>query len=168
MAIEYFTLVCSEHLSPALLRLNLKTASCERVGIVGRTGAGKSSILAALLRVAPVQRGRIYIDGVDISTLPIFELRGRVAVVPQDPFLFTGTIRENLDPTGIYLDSQMWDSIGKCLSTPMVQSLGGLGAQIDAAGANLSAGQKQLLCLSRALLKRRKVRYTLSIIFATY
>lgn len=104
-----------------------------------------------------MHRGHIYIDGVNISTLPMTELRERIAVVPQDPFLFTATVRENLDPTGIYLDSQIWDSIGKCLATPMVQSLGGLGARIEAAGANLSAGQKQLLCLSRALLKRRKV-----------
>lgn len=110
-----------------------------------------------MLRVAPVQRGNIYIDEIDIATLPIKKLREQIAVVPQDPFLFSATVRENIDPTGIYLDSQIWDCVGKCLATPLIQSMGGLGAYIDAGGTNLSSGQKQLLCLSRALLKRRMV-----------
>lgn len=141
----------------ALSGLEFRTSSCERIGIVGRTGAGKSSVLAALLRVAPLYRGRICIDGVDIATLPLTTLRSRIAIVPQEPFLFSGTIRENMDPRSLHLDSEIWNSISNCLATPLVQSLGGLSAQLEAGGSNLSAGQKQLLCLSRALLKRSKV-----------
>lgn len=144
----------------ALSGLDFRTSSCERIGIVGRTGAGKSSVLAALLRVAPLFRGRIYIDGVDIATLSLTTLRSLIAVVPQEPFLFSGTIRENMDPRSLYLDSQIWNSISICQATPLVQSLGGLSAQLEAGGENLSAGQKQLLCLSRALLKRSKVSKT--------
>lgn len=151
------SLLCSDHLPSSLAGVDFKTSSCERVGIVGRTGAGKSSVLAALLRVAPLYRGRITIDTVDIATLPLSTLRSRIAIVPQEPFLFSGTIRDNMDPRSLHLDSEIWNAISNCLATPLVQSLGGLSARLDAAGANLSAGQKQLLCLARALLKRSKV-----------
>ena len=77
--------------------------------------------------------------------------------MPQQPFLFSGTIRENMDPRGLYLDSQIWEAINACLAAPLIQSLGGLNAQIKDSGSNLSAGQKQLLCLSRILLKKSKV-----------
>lgn len=146
-----------DYLTPALIDINLETTPCERVGLAGRTGAGKSSILSALLRVAPVSHGRIHIDGVDISTLPLYVLRSRIALVPQQPFLFSGTIRENMDPRGFDLDSKIWSALSDCRATPLVQSLGGLNAQLDSAGGNLSAGQKQLLCLARAILKNSKV-----------
>ena len=91
------------YLQASLRNINFQTSSCERIGVVGRTGAGKSSLMAALLRIAPLSTGHIYIDTVDISTLPLDTLRSRVALVPQDSFLFSGTVRDNLDPRRLHL-----------------------------------------------------------------
>lgn len=146
-----------ENLVPALNGISFETSSYERVGIVGRTGAGKSSIINALLRVSEMMRGQILVDNVDIQTMPLYELRNRIAIVSQEPFLFSGTVRENLDPRQSYLDSEIWNAISHCLTSPLVQSLGGLDGRIESGGTNLSAGQKQLLCLTRALLKSAKV-----------
>lgn len=133
--------------------------SCERIGICGRTGAGKSSILSALFRTVPLSSGAIHVDNVDLKLLPLNVIRKRFGLVPQDPFLFHGSIRDNLDPRHEYLDTVIWKAIGKCLATPLVQNLGGLDGQVDAEGSNLSAGQKQLLCLVRVMLKNSKVNY---------
>ncbi|KAG4079388.1 hypothetical protein HA402_008080 [Bradysia odoriphaga] len=146
-----------EHLQPSLVDVDFETSSCERIGIVGRTGSGKTSILSALVRVAPLSQGRITIDCVDIATLPLHVLRSRIALVPQEPFLFAGSIRDNIDPTNSHLDSSIWNVINQCLATPLVQQLGGLHARLASGGSNLSTGQKQLLCLSRALLKNAKI-----------
>lgn len=146
-----------ENLIPALNGISFETVTYERVGIVGRTGAGKSSIINALLRVSDTTRGEIIIDNVDISTLALSVLRSRIAIVPQEPFLFSGTVRDNLDPRALHLDSEIWNAITHCLTSPLVQSLGGLSGRIESGGSNLSAGQKQLLCLTRALLKSAKV-----------
>lgn len=146
-----------EHLACALKGFTLHITSCERIGVVGRTGAGKSSVLASMLRVAPLDQGSVTIDNVNIATLPLDVLRSRVAVVSQDAFLFNGTIRENLDPRGLHLDSEIWEAITCCLASPLVQALGGLNAKLDPSGSNLSAGQRQLLCLTRALLKKSKI-----------
>lgn len=102
---------------------------------------------------------------VDIATLPLNVLRSRIALVPQDPFIFAGTIRENIDPNGLHLDSSIWNAINQCLATPLVQQLGGLNAELSAGGSNLSTGQKQLLCLARALLKNSKVKYSTASVF---
>jgi ATP-binding cassette subfamily C (CFTR/MRP) protein 10 len=146
-----------DHLPYALNGITNKIEPCEKVGIVGRTGAGKSSLVSSILRTVPITKGKITIDHVNIATLSLDVLRTRVAVVPQEPFLFNGTVRENLDPRGIYLENELWDAITSCLVSPLVQSLGGLSAKIESCGSNLSAGQKQLLCLTRAMLKRSKI-----------
>lgn len=151
------TMKYRDYLHPSLNEMTFQTSPCERIGIVGRTGAGKSSILAALLRTTPLQFGKITIDSIDVATLPLQTLRGRISVVPQDSFLFSGTIRENLDPRMAYLDSDIWNAINRCLVTPLVQTLGGLSAHLDSRGSNISAGQKQLLCLARALLTNSKI-----------
>lgn len=146
-----------EALVPALNGVSFETASYERIGIVGRTGAGKTSIINSLLRVSGSTRGEIIIDNVNIESLPLRILRDRIAIVPQEPFLFSGTVRDNLDPRRMHLDSEIWNAVAHCLTSPLVQSLGGLSGRIDIGGSNLSAGQKQLLCLTRALLKSAKV-----------
>lgn len=145
------------YLQSSLKNITFQASSCERIGIVGRTGAGKSSIISALLRIAPLHSGKITIDSCDISTFPLNILRSRISLVPQDSFLFSGTIRENLDPRNLHLDSDIWNAIQRCLATPLVQALGGLNAYLDVKGSNISSGQKQLLCLARALLRRSKV-----------
>ncbi|XP_058055743.1 ATP-binding cassette sub-family C member 10 [Anopheles bellator] len=154
---ENVTMSYRSHLPCAIRSINIDVKPCERLSIVGRTGSGKTSVLAALLRVAPLHKGTITIDFVNIDTLPLDVLRSRVALISQDPFLFTGTIRENLDPRSVHIDLEIWEAITCCLASPIVQSLGGLYAKLEGNGTNLSAGQKQLLCLTRALLKKSKI-----------
>ncbi|XP_041780046.1 ATP-binding cassette sub-family C member 10 [Anopheles merus] len=146
-----------EHLTCSIRSINLNVKPCERISIVGRTGSGKTSVLASLLRVAPLDKGTIAVDFVNIATLPLDVLRSRIALISQDPFLFNGTIRDNLDPRAVHIDSEIWEAINCCLASPLVQALGGLYGRLDVSGANLSAGQKQLLCLTRALLKKSKI-----------
>ncbi|EDW64800.1 ATP-binding cassette sub-family C member 10 [Drosophila virilis] len=147
-----------EHLSPALRGISFETEAFERIGIVGRTGAGKSSVLAALLRVAPLSQGDIYLDQMNLKTLALSLLRERIGVITQEPFLFEGTVRENLDPSHKYYDSEIWHAIkNSAAATLLVQQLGGLDGRVERCGNNLSAGQRQLLCLARALLKNAKV-----------
>ncbi|XP_058453342.1 ATP-binding cassette sub-family C member 10 [Malaya genurostris] len=146
-----------EHLPHVLNGISMHISSCERIGLVGRTGAGKTSILASMLRVVPLAQGTVTIDNMNIATLPLDVVRSRIAIVSQDPFLFKGSIRENLDPRNLHLDSEIWEAITRCLASPLVQALGGLDAKLDPSGSNLSAGQKQLLCLTRALLKKSKI-----------
>ncbi|KAH8376592.1 hypothetical protein KR093_000185, partial [Drosophila rubida] len=147
-----------EHLTPALRGISFETEAFERIGIVGRTGAGKSSLLAALLRVAPISQGDIYLDQMNLKTVALSVLRERIGVITQEPFLFAGTVRENLDPSHGFYDSEIWHAIkNSAAATLLVQQLGGLDGRIDSGGNNLSAGQRQLLCLARALLKNAKV-----------
>lgn len=141
--------------SLSLKRVSFETDACEKLGIVGRTGAGKTSILSALFRTHNIIGGEISIDSVAIRNLPLPQLRDRIAYVAQDPFLFRDTIRKNLDPLNKYYESDIWSGIAKCLTTPLVLSLGGLNSRIEP--QELSTGQKQLLCLTRAFLKKAKI-----------
>ncbi|XP_047483384.1 ABC transporter C family member 13-like [Penaeus chinensis] len=146
-----------EHNPYALKKVNFEVGASEKVGIIGRTGAGKSSIFAALFRLVELTRGRIYVDNVDISKLSLKRLRSSMAIVTQDALLFSGTVRENLDPCGESLDSQVWQALKSCHLAELVQTLGGLAARIEEAGRAMSAGERQLFCLARALLCRTKV-----------
>lgn len=147
-----------EYLTPALHDLSFRTEAFERLAIVGRTGAGKSSILAALMRVAPLSKGEITLDCVNLKTLSLSMVRDRIGIIPQEPFLFEGTVRENLDPRLAHYDSEIWHAIRNCsAATYLLQSIGGLDGRLERGGINLSAGQKQLMCLARALLKNSKV-----------
>ena len=138
--------------------VNLAIAPGEKIGIVGRTGAGKSSILVSLFRIAELRAGAILIDGVDIARVPLPTLRSRLAIIPQDPVLFTGSLRTNIDPTGKYTDAELWMRLGQCgMEGAIAEHQKGLDRPCEERGSNLSMGQRQLLCLCRALLRNARV-----------
>ncbi|XP_063242885.1 ATP-binding cassette sub-family C member 10 [Bacillus rossius redtenbacheri] len=146
-----------DHLVPSLRCVSFETRPAEKIGVVGRTGAGKSSLLAALFRLCEVDSGEIYIDTVNISHLSLTALRSRLAIIPQEPFLFSGSVRDNVDPLGESRDAELWDALTRCQAAAAVRRLGGLGAAVGPGGARLSAGQRQLLCLARAVLRNAKI-----------
>ncbi|KFU84875.1 Multidrug resistance-associated protein 7 [Chaetura pelagica] len=129
----------------------------EKVGIVGRTGSGKSTIFLALFRMVELKSGRILLDGVDSQLVGLEELRSRLAIIPQDPFLFSGSIRENLDPQGIRTDAELQEVLEQCHLWDAVTQMGGLDSKVGERGRCLSVGQRQLMCLARALLTQAKV-----------
>ncbi|KAF8631681.1 hypothetical protein AX15_002266 [Amanita polypyramis BW_CC] len=138
--------------------ISIKIKPSEKIGICGRTGAGKSSVLLALFRIIEPVSGTICIDGVDITKLGMHDLRSVVAIVPQTPDLFEGTLRENVDPIGEYSDINIWTALEQAHLKQYVESLpGALDSPIREGGSPLSAGQRQLLCFSRALLRRSKI-----------
>lgn len=129
----------------------------EKLGIVGRTGSGKSSLFLVLFRLVEPSAGQVLLDDVDTSQLELAELRSQLAIIPQEPFLFSGTIRENLDPQGLHEDRALWQVLEQCHLSEVVISMGGLDSEVGEGGRSLSLGQRQLLCLARALLTDAKV-----------
>jgi len=151
------TLRYSDEGAPALAGVSFTAAAGRKTGIVGRTGSGKSSLFSALLRFVDRQDGVIAIDGVDVAGLRLRDLRSRIALIPQDPVLLPGTVRENLDPYGSLPDERLLAVLAEVgLETRISTLPGGLDAVLQSGGA-LSAGERQLLCLCRALLDDAKL-----------
>ncbi|KAI0481182.1 P-loop containing nucleoside triphosphate hydrolase protein [Xylariaceae sp. FL0804] len=136
-----------------LKNINLDIKSHEKIGVVGRTGAGKSSLTLALFRLIEPDTGNISIDDLNTSSIGLLDLRRRLAIIPQDAALFEGTIRENLDPGHVHDDTELWSVLDHARLKEHVASMeGGLEAKIHEGGSNLSAGQRQLISLARAML----------------
>lgn len=170
-------------LPPVLKGLTFEIQSNERVGVVGRTGAGKSSLTLAIFRFLEAREGSITVDGIDISTIKLADLRSRLAIIPQDPVLFSGTVRSNLDPFDEHSDAELRDALARVHLTdeendaspqPSGSTTPGsptqqmqrntntnifrsLTSAVAESGQNLSQGQRQLLCLARAIVARPKI-----------
>ncbi|XP_026185539.1 multidrug resistance-associated protein 5 isoform X2 [Mastacembelus armatus] len=147
-----------DNLPLVLKKLSFTILPEETIGIVGRTGSGKSSLGVALFRLVELSGGSIVIDGVNIAQIGLNDLRSRLAIIPQEPVLFIGTIRSNLDPWGHYSDSQIWEALEKTHIKEMVSQLPhALYSEVTENGENFSVGERQLLCVTRAVLRNSKI-----------
>ncbi|PIK59583.1 putative ATP-binding cassette sub-family C member 8-like [Apostichopus japonicus] len=152
--VENVTIKYAEHLDPVLKDVSFEILGGQKIGVCGRTGSGKSTLTMSLLRLLIQTKGRITIDGIDIETVPLQTLRSRISVVPQEPILFNGTIRENIDFDGRLADADIWDILEKVqLKDKIARLHTGLDSFISAGGSNFSLGEKQLLCLARTIVR---------------
>ncbi|KAL6198463.1 hypothetical protein ACLB2K_028252 [Fragaria x ananassa] len=145
-------------LPPVLHRLSFTVSASEKLGIVGRTGAGKSSMINALFRIVEIEKGSILIDGCDVAKFGLADLRKVLSIIPQSPVLFSGTVRFNLDPFSEHNDADLWEALERAhLKDVIRRNSFGLDAEVLEGGENFSVGQRQLISLARALLRRSKI-----------
>ena len=148
----------SDDLPYTLRDVSLSIRAGEKLGIVGRTGAGKSSLFNSLLRINTLSSGSICIDSRDVAGVNLYQHRKRISVIPQDPFLFSGTLKYNMDPFGEFSEAEIWTALDKAFMKTMVESLTHqLLANVEEDGLNFSTGERQLLCLARAILRQNKI-----------
>lgn len=146
------------HLPDVLRDVTFNIQAASKVGIIGRTGSGKSTVFQVLFRFIEPRLGRVLIDGIDIRQIPLARLRRAIAIIPQDPTLFRGTIRDNLDRFNECSDEQIWGALAQIYLKDFVASLPhGLRAEVAENGHNFSQGQRQLFCLARAILVNARV-----------
>ncbi|KAJ0044828.1 hypothetical protein Pint_03930 [Pistacia integerrima] len=148
----------ASHLPLVLRGLTCSFPGGMKTGIVGRTGSGKSTLIQTLFRIVEPAAGQIMIDGINISSIGLHDLRSRLSIIPQDPTMFEGTVRSNLDPLEEYTDEQIWEALDKCqLGDEVRKKEEKLDSKVTENGDNWSMGQRQLVCLGRVLLKKSKV-----------
>lgn len=141
-----------------LNKLSFKINPGEKVGVVGRTGAGKSTICLAISRIVEIFEGQIFIDGVDIGKIKLHDLRSRITVIPQDPTMFTGTLRFNLDPENNNTEEEILDLMNKAQLQNLIDNdPAGINQMVSENGSNLSSGERQLICICRAILRKSKM-----------